>query len=224
MKVQKKKTQKIFFNHFYIKLNKKKKTKNWLNKKKRDIFYKESKIQGYRSRSAFKLIEINKKFKFIKNNMSLLDLGAAPGGWSQVVSKLVNAGQILSIDIMEMNKLEKVTFMKGNIDDNDFCKKVYMFFDKKIDAVISDMAANTTGNKSLDSFRTSQLSINAMNLAKNILKKDGIFLSKIFMGSSFFEVQENAKKIFKKVILYKPLASKSESKELYIFCRGVSIL
>jgi len=205
-------------------LKKNKFSKNWIIQQKRDIFYKQSKIQGYRSRSAFKLIEINKKFKFIKSKSHLLDLGAFPGGWSQVASKLITAGKILSVDIKEMNKLEKVTFMKGNIDDGNFCKKIHKYFDKKIDVVISDMAANTTGNKSLDSHRSGQLCINAMNLAKEILKKDGIFLSKTFMGSSFFEVQENAKKYFKKVALYKPLASKSESKELYIFCRGISIL
>jgi 23S rRNA (uridine2552-2'-O)-methyltransferase len=205
-------------------LKKNRVSKNWKNKQKKDIFFRQSKIQGYRSRSAFKLIEINKKFKLIKNNLDLLDLGASPGGWSQVASKLISSGRILSVDIKEMEKIEKVTFMKGSIDDRTFCKKIYKHFDKKIDVVISDMAANTTGNKNLDSFRTGQLCINAMNLAKDILKKDGIFLSKIFMGSSFLELQENAKKNFKKVVLYKPLASKKESKELYIFCKGISVL
>ena len=199
-------------------------SKNWKNKQKKDIFFRQSKIQGYRSRSAFKLIEINKKFKLIKSNAELLDLGASPGGWSQVASKLISSGKILAVDIKEMEKIEKVTFMRGSIDDITFCEKIYKYFDKKIDVVISDMAANTTGNKNLDSFRTGQLCINAMNLAREILKKDGIFLSKIFMGSSFLELQESAKKKFKKVVLYKPLASKKESKELYIFCRGISVL
>ncbi len=199
-------------------------SKNWKNKQKKDIFFRQSKIQGYRSRSAFKLIEINKKFKLIKGNAELLDLGASPGGWSQVASKLISSGKILAVDIKEMEKIEKVTFMRGSIDDITFCEKIYKYFDKKIDVVISDMAANTTGNKNLDSFRTGQLCINAMNLAREILKKDGIFLSKIFMGSSFLELQESAKKKFKKVVLYKPLASKKESKELYIFCRGISVL
>lgn len=199
-------------------------SKNWKNKQKKDIFFRQSKIQGYRSRSAFKLIEINKKFNLIKGNADLLDLGASPGGWSQVASKLISSGKILSVDIKEMEKIEKVTFMRGSIDDITFCEKIYKYFDKKIDVVISDMAANTTGNKNLDSFRTGQLCINAMNLAREILKKDGIFLSKIFMGSSFLELQESAKKKFKKVVLYKPLASKKESKELYIFCRGISVL
>ena len=205
-------------------MKKNKTSKNWLKKQKKDSFFKLSKIQGYRSRSAFKLIEINKKFNLIKGNADLLDLGASPGGWSQVASKLISSGKILSVDIKEMEKIEKVTFMRGSIDDNAFCKKIYKHFDKKIDVVISDMAANTTGNKNLDSFRTGQLCTNAMNLAKAILKKDGIFLSKIFMGSSFLELQENAKKNFKKVVLYKPLASKKESKELYILCKGISVL
>jgi len=205
-------------------LKKNRVSKNWKNKQKKDIFFRQSKIQGYRSRSAFKLIEINKKFNLIKRNADLVDLGASPGGWSQVASKLISSGKILSVDIKGMEKIEKVTFMRGSIDDSAFCKKIYKHFDKKIDVVISDMAANTTGNKNLDSFRTGQLCTNAMNLAKDILKKDGIFLSKIFMGSSFLELQENAKKNFKKVVLYKPLASKKESKELYIFCKGISVL
>lgn len=205
-------------------MKKNKVSKNWKNKQKKDIFFRQSKIYGYRSRSAFKLIEINKKFKIIKSNTDLLDLGSSPGGWSQVASKLIASGKILSVDIKEMKKLEKVIFMKGSIDDSVFCKKIYNHFGKKIDVVISDMAANTTGNKNLDSFRTGQLCTNAMNFAKDILKKDGIFLSKIFMGTSFLELQENAKKSFKKVVLYKPLASKKESKELYIFCRGISVL
>ena len=117
-------------------MKKNKVSKNWKNKQKKDIFFRQSKIYGYRSRSAFKLIEINKKFKLIKSNTDLLDLGSSPGGWSQVASKLIVSGKILSVDIKEMEKLEKVIFMKGSIDDNVFCKKIYNHFFYNISLIL----------------------------------------------------------------------------------------
>tara|TARA_B100001123_G_scaffold420374_1_gene526665 strand:+ start:100 stop:717 length:618 start_codon:yes stop_codon:yes gene_type:complete len=202
-------------------LKKNKISKNWLNKRKRDPFFKESKIQGYRSRSAFKLIEINEKFNFLKKNITLLDLGSYPGGWSQVVQKLVKNGKILAVDMKLMEKINNVDFIKGDFFDDEVYKKIMGYFPNKANVVLSDMASNTSGNKSLDSYRTGELCINAMNLAEKILKDDGIFLSKIFMGSVFNEIKEKAKKIFEKVVIYKPLSSKKESKEIYIFCKGI---
>ena len=202
-------------------MKKNKISKNWIRKQKKDQFFKESKIQGYRSRSAFKLIEMNEKFKFLKKNLSLLDLGSCPGGWSQVASKKITNGKILAIDIQDMEKINNVDFIKGDFRENEICKKITFHFSNKVDVVLSDMAANTTGNRSLDSYRTGELCLNAMNLSEKILNKDGIFLSKIFMGSIFKEINETAKKCFKKVIIYKPLSSKQESKETYIFCKGI---
>ena len=202
-------------------MTKNKVSKNWIQKRRKDIFFKKSKIKGYRSRSAFKLIEINNKFKIIKKNSCLLDLGASPGGWSQVAANVINKGKILAIDLKDMEKIETVKFVKIDINEKKFEDKIYEYFNNKIDIIISDMAANTTGDKNLDSYRTGELCLKAMELAKKILNKDGVFLSKVFMGAAFTQVNEKAKKYFKKVIKYKPEASKSKSKELYIYCKGV---
>ena len=202
-------------------MKKNKISKNWLTRQNKDPFFRQSKIQGYRSRSAFKLIEMNKKFRFIKKNSSLLDLGSCPGGWSQVARKEIIKGKILAIDVRPMEKINNVDFINGDFCDVNVCKKIMLYFNNKIDVVLSDMAVNTSGNRTLDSYRTGELCINAMNLAKKILVPDGVFLSKIFMGSIFTEINEKAKKSFRKVVKYKPLSSKKESKEIYIFCKGV---
>ena len=202
-------------------MKKKKISKKWLVKHKKDLFFKQSKIQGFRSRSAFKLIEMNKKFKFLKKKLSLLDLGSCPGGWSQVAKKEIINGKILAVDIKFMEKINNVDFIKGDFREDEIYEKIMVYFNNKADVVLSDAAENTTGNKTLDSYRTGELCINAMNLAEKILVKDGIFLSKIFMGSIFKEINEKAKKSFKKVAIYKPLSSKKGSKEIYIFCKGI---
>ena len=202
-------------------MKKNKISKNWLIKQRKDSFFRQSKIQGYRSRSAFKLIEMDKKFKFFKKNLTLLDLGSSPGGWSQVAVKKIENGKILAVDIKPMNKISNVEFINGDFCKTEIVKKIMAYFNNKVDVVLSDMAANTTGNKALDSYRTGELCLNAMNLAKKILSPEGIFLSKIFMGSIFKEIDEKANNYFKKVIKYKPLSSKKESKEIYIFCKGI---
>ena len=120
-----------------------------------------------------------------------------------------------------MEKLNKVEFIKGNFLEKEVINKIVNYFNCKIDIVLSDMAANTTGNKNLDSYRTGELCLNAMELSKDLLNKNGIFLTKIFMGSIFKEIYINAKKNFENVVNYKPISSKKESKEIYIFCKGV---
>ena len=134
-----------------------KKSNSWKIKQHRDQFFKKSKTLGYRSRAAFKLIELNKKFKFIKKNTNLLDLGSCPGGWSQVASKIITKGKILAIDIKEMETIQNVNFLQSDILENDTKETVIKFFKNQLDVIISDMAADTTGNKSLDSIRTNQL-------------------------------------------------------------------
>ena len=201
-------------------MKKNKISKNWIIKQHRDPFFKQSKIQGYRSRSAFKLIEMNKKFKFLKKGTYLLDLGCSPGGWAQVATKIISKGEILSVDIKSMDNIHNVNFLKGDLLDNEICEKISNYFEKKFDVVISDIAANTTGNRNLDSFRTGELCLIAMDLAKKVLNKEGVFLSKVFMGSVFDEINKKARECFKNVIKYKPLSSKKESKELYIYCKG----
>ena len=202
-------------------MKKNKISKNWLTRQKKDYFFRQSKIKGYRSRSAFKLIEMNKKFKFLKKNLSLLDLGSSPGGWTQIASKEIIKGRILAVDIKTMEKINNVDFIKGDFRENETYEKIMVYFDNKIDVVLSDMAANTSGNKALDTYRTGELCLDAMNLATKILTKEGVFLSKMFMGSIYGEINKKAKNCFKKVVKYKPLSSKKESKEIYIFCKGV---
>ncbi len=201
-----------------------KKNKNlnqYLKKRNKDLFFTQSKIQGYRSRSAFKLIEMDKKFKFLKKNSQLLDLGSSPGGWSQVAMKKILKGKILAIDIKPMEKIDNVNFIQGDFNEEKILLAIKAHFHNKIDIVLSDMAANTSGNKSLDSDRTGELCLNSMDLAKKILSSEGVFLSKIFMGTIFNEINKKANKIFKKVVKYKPISSKKESKEIYIFCKGL---
>ena len=202
-------------------MKKNKISKKWLIKRNRDPYFRQSKILGYRSRSAFKLIEMNNKFSFLRKNTSLLDLGSSPGGWSQVARKEISKGKILAVDIKTMEKIDNVDFINGDFRNKEIHDKIISFFNNDLDVVLSDMSGNTSGNKNMDSFRTGELCLKAMYLAKEILSDDGIFLSKIFMGSIFLEINNMAKKYFKKVIKYKPLSSKKESKEIYIYCKGV---
>ena len=196
----------------------KKKSNTWKIKQHRDQFFKKSKTLGYRSRAAFKLIELNKKFKFIKKNTRLLDIGAHPGGWSQVSKKIIISGKILSIDLKKIDEIKNVSFLQCDFLDKDIKKKILNFFDENLDVIISDMAANTTGNKSLDCIRTNQLCANVIEFASKILKPNGVLVSKLFMGEDFIEVKELAKSRFKKVQFFKPESSRNESKETYLHC------
>ena len=200
------------------KSKKTKKSNTWKIKQHRDQFYKKSKTLGYRSRSAFKLIELNKKYNFIKKNTKLLDVGAYPGGWSQVSSKIITCGKILSLDLKKMNQLKNVSFLQSNFLEEKTKEKVFEFFGGNLDVVLSDMAADTTGNKSLDCIRTNQLCANVVNFSSKILKPNGVLISKIFMGDDFLEVKDLAKSKFKKVQFFKPEASRNESKETYLHC------
>ena len=195
-----------------------KKSNSWKIKKHRDQYFKKSKTLGYRSRASFKLIELNEKYKFIRSNTNLLDLGSTPGGWSQVAAKIITSGKILSVDLNDMDSLKNVKFLKGDIMEKDTKIKILSYFDKNLDVIISDMAANTTGNKSLDSIRTNQLCVNIIHFSKDILKPKGVLVSKLFMGDDFIEVKNLAKSIFKKVNFFKPKSSRKESKETYLHC------
>jgi len=201
-----------------------KKSNSWKIKQHRDQFFKKSKTLGYRSRASFKLIELNQKFKFIKKNTNLLDLGSCPGGWAQVASKLITNGKILSIDIKAMEPIKNVKFFKNDILEESTKEKVIIFFKEKLDVIISDMAADTTGNKSLDSIRTNQLCADIINFSAKTLKPKGVLVSKLFMGDDFIEVKNLAKTIFKNVNFFKPESSRNESKETYLHCEFLKAL
>ncbi len=201
-----------------------KKSNSWKIKQHRDQFFKKSKTLGYRSRASFKLIELNKKFKFIQNNTNLLDIGSSPGSWTQIASKIITNGKILSIDLKEMKPIRNVEFLQGDFLDSRIKANIIKYFQSNLDVIISDMAADTTGNKSLDSIRTNQLCAEVINFAKETLKPRGVLVAKLFMGEDFLEVKNLARSLFKKVNFFKPEASRKESKETYLHCEFLKSL
>jgi 23S rRNA (uridine2552-2'-O)-methyltransferase len=202
-------------------LKKNKISKNWVNKQRKDIYVRQSKIDGYRARSAYKLIEIDEKFKIFKNGISVIDLGAAPGSWSQYSSKRVKNGRIVSIDLKDMESIDKTVQIKGDFTEIESQKKIKGLFKSKVEVVLSDMAVNTTGIKNIDAIYTGELCKEAMNFSREVLVNEGVFVSKIFMGSTFNEIIADAKSIFKDVKVFKPKSSRKDSKESFIICKKI---
>ena len=205
-------------------MKKNKSSKNWIINQHRDPYFKKAKIEGYRSRAAFKLIEINSKFNILKKNSFLLDLGSYPGGWSQVASKIVLNGKIVSVDIKEMEPISNVKFVMKDFLQEESQNFILSYFGRKIDVVISDMAADTTGNKDLDSIRTNSICLEVLDFSSRLLNRKGNLVSKIFMGQDFELVKKKAKKLFDKVSFYKPDSSRYNSKETYLHCQGLKTL
>ena len=202
-------------------MKKNKISKSWVIRQRKDKYVRQSKLEGYRSRAVYKLKELDEKFKIIKNHLSILDIGSAPGSWTQYLSEKSKGSKIMSIDLKEVEKIKDVYHVVGDFLDNKNQKIITDYFPKKIDLVVSDMAVNTTGNKNLDSIQTGELSLTAMDFAVSMLRPKGIFLSKIFVGSTFNEIVENAKKNFKESKIFKPPSSRKESKESFIICKNL---
>ena len=202
-------------------IKKNKISKNWLNKQRKDTYVRQSKVDGYRARSAYKLIEINDKFKIFKNQMHVVDIGAAPGSWSQYVSKIIKNGKIISIDLKEIESIGNTIQIKGDFTEDLVQNQIKDKLENNADVVMSDMAVNTTGIKDIDSIQTGELCKAAMLFAKDIMTKKGFFISKIFMGSTFNEIVALAKKIFKEVKVFKPKSSRKDSKESFIICKNL---
>ena len=202
-------------------MNKNKISKNWVNKQRRDTYVRQSKVDGYRARSAYKLIEIDEKFKIFKGGMYVVDIGAAPGSWSQYASKVVKNGKIISIDLKKMEEIENTIQIEGDFTENDIQNKIKEHVKKKIDVVMSDMAVNTTGIKNIDSIQTGELCMEAMIFSKEVISEKGFFISKIFMGGSFNEIVALGKKIYKEVRVFKPKSSRKDSKESFIICKNI---
>ena len=196
-------------------------SKNWINKQRRDIYVRKSKVDGYRSRAAYKLIEIDEKFKIFKNGISVIDLGAAPGSWSQYLSKKIKNSKVVSIDLREMEVINNIVQIKGDFTEEKNQSKIKDFFKSNVDVVLSDMAVNTTGNKNIDSIYIGELCMEAMIFSKKVLNNDGKFISKIFMGSTFNEIITEAKLIFREVKVFKPKSSRKDSKESFIICKNL---
>ena len=200
-------------------MKKNKISKNWVNKQRRDTYVKQSKVDGYRARSAYKLIEIDEKYKIFKGGISVIDIGAAPGSWSQYVSKVVKSGRLISIDLKEMEPIGNTVQIQGDFTEEKTQEEIKKHIKTKINVVMSDMAVNTTGIKNIDSIQTGELCKEAMFFAKDFLVDNGYFISKIFMGGTFNEIVADGKKYFKEVKVFKPKSSRKDSKESFIICR-----
>ena len=200
-------------------MKKNKISKNWINKQRRDTYIRQSKIDGYRARSAYKLIEIDEKFKIFKGGMSVVDIGAAPGSWSQYASKAVKNGKVISIDLKDMEKIQNTIQIKGDFTKIVIQNQIKSYLDKGTDIIMSDMAVNTTGIKNIDAIQTGELCKEAMTFSKEVISTNGIFISKIFMGSTFNEIVALGKKIFREVKIFKPKSSRKDSKESFIICK-----
>ena len=199
-------------------MKKNKISKNWVNKQRRDIYVRQSKVDGYRARSAYKLIEIDEKFKIFKGGLSVLDIGAAPGSWSQYAHKVVKSGKLISIDLKKMDSIGNSIQIQGDFTEEKIQEEIKKNINSKVDIVMSDMAVDTTGIKNIDSIQTGELCKEAMYFAKDIMKENGFFISKIFMGGTFNEIVAEGKKYFKEVKVFKPKSSRKDSKESFIIC------
>ena len=202
-------------------MKKNKISKNWVNKQRRDIYVRRSKVEGYRARSVYKLIEIDEKFKIFKGGMCVIDIGAAPGSWTQYASKIVKNGKIISIDLKEMEKIKNNIQIKGDFTSPLIQDQIKNYLNKGTDVVMSDMAVNTTGIKNIDSIQTGELCKEAMIFSKDVMLEKGFFISKIFMGGSFNEIVALGKKLFKEVKVFKPKSSRKDSKESFIICKNL---
>ena len=200
-------------------MKKNKISKNWINKQRRDIYVRRSKVDGYRARSAYKLIEIDEKFRVFKGGLSIIDIGAAPGSWSQYAFKASKSGKLISIDLKKMEPISKSLQIQGDFTDIKIQDKIKKKLNGKVDVVMSDMAVDTTGNKNIDSIQTGELCIEAMKFAKDLMKDNAYFISKIFMGGTFNEIVAEGKKYFKEVKVFKPKSSRKDSKESFIICK-----
>ena len=202
-------------------MKKNKISKNWVNKQRRDTYVRQSKVDGYRARSAYKLIEIDEKFKIFKGGISVIDIGAAPGSWSQYALKAAKNGRLISIDLKEMEPIGNTVQIHGDFTEQKIQDEIKKHIKNKVDVVMSDMAVNTTGIKNLDAIQTGELCKEAMIFSKEVISQDGFFISKIFMGSSFNEIVALGKKIFKEVKVFKPKSSRKDSKESFIICKKI---
>jgi 23S rRNA (uridine2552-2'-O)-methyltransferase len=191
-----------------------KSSKEWLRRHVSDPYVRKARQEGYRSRAAYKLLEIDQKHSLFKPGMTVLDLGAAPGGWSQVAAqKVMPGGTVVAIDVLEMAPISGVTIRKG-----DFRQ---VSIEKRADVVLSDVSPNLSGIPNVDQARLLELALSAIQLCAKVLKRDGVFVVKAFHGEAFDELRERLEAVFNKVKVVKPSASRGESAETYVVARGL---
>ena len=207
---------KLLKNNFLLTLLSFMKSKNWVNRQKNDQFVKKAKQLGYINRAAFKLEEIEQKYKIIEHSREILELGSSPGGWTQVILNYNSKTNITCFDLLDMKmNNQRISFFK-----EDFLKYNFTNLKKNFDLVLSDVAPNTTGHQSTDHLRISQLIYEVIDRLEIILKKQGSFIFKIWKGEEEKEIIKMLKKIFDKVEYFKPKSSRQESSEIFIISRG----
>ena len=200
---------------------KKKSSNQWLARQLNDPYVAEAQRQGYRSRAAFKLIQLDEKFKFLGKGKTIVDLGCAPGGWTQVaVARNKGRGQVVGIDILETKYIDGATLLCQDFTDEEAPQMLKDMLKGEPDIVMSDMAANTTGHQQTDHLRTIGLVELAYEFAKEVLAKGGIFIAKVFQGGAEVELLADEKKNFQKVVHFKPDASRKQSPETYLVALG----
>lgn len=199
-------------------MGKKGSSSRWMNEHFSDEFVKKSQQAGYRSRAVYKLTEVNDKDKFIQSGAKVLDLGAAPGGWSQVALELVgNSGQVIASDILEIDPIEGVDFLQGDFTEDAVYERLLEMTDgQAIDVVLSDMAPNMSGQLSVDIPRAMYLCELALDMATKVLAPKGYFFIKVFQGEGFDEFVKQCRQQFSRVVIRKPKASRARSKEVYL--------
>ncbi|WP_248796132.1 23S rRNA (uridine(2552)-2'-O)-methyltransferase RlmE [Pseudomonas sp. MWU13-2105] len=195
---------------------------NWLKEHFNDPFVKMAQKDGYRSRASYKLLEIQEKDRIIRPGMTVIDLGAAPGGWSQVTSRLIGGkGRLIASDILDMDSIPDVTFIKGDFTEDAVLAEILAAVgNSEVDLVISDMAPNMSGTPEVDMPRSMFLCELALDLAGRVLRPGGDFLIKVFQGEGFDEYHKNFRKLFEKVQTRKPASSRDRSREQYLLGRG----
>ena len=201
----------------------KSKNRTWIKQHVKDPYVVQSQRDGYRSRASYKLLEIVEKTRMIKPGMTVVDLGSAPGGWSQVAAKLVgHKGSVVAVDILPMNPIAGVDFIQGDFTEEEILTELIEKIENKpVDLVISDMAPNLTGMKAVDQPAVVYLAELAVDLAQQVLTENGIFIAKLFQGEGFDEFVRNTRKVFNVVSLKKPDASRSKSREVYLVAKGL---
>jgi 23S rRNA (uridine2552-2'-O)-methyltransferase len=193
-------------------------SRSWLQRQLTDPYVDKARSAGYRSRAAFKLVELDEKFRFLKKGIKVLDLGSAPGGWSQVA--LAKGAIVVAADVLVMDEIPGVTFFQADLTDPDVPAMLKKALDGPADVVLTDMAAPTTGHRATDHIRTIALVEIALDVAEDTLKPGGAFVGKVFQGGSSNELLARLKKSFREVKHVKPPASRSESVELYVVALG----
>ncbi len=193
-------------------------SRNWLNRQLNDQYVIKAKQEGYRSRAAFKILEIQNKYKIINKHSIVIDLGAAPGGWSQVIAHMCK--KIIAVDLLPMASIPNVDFIQGNFLDKNCLEQIKeKLNNNKVDVILSDMAPNTCGIKTVDHLRIIDILEHVYEFAKLVLNVNGSLVAKVFQGGAFNEISNEIKQNFKQVCNFKPESSRKQSTELYIICK-----